>query len=341
MTHTEILSSLKRRSFRPVYFLTGDEPYFIDLISDYIEQNVLTDDEKSFNQTVVYGRDVDMPTIVTMAKRYPMMAEYQVIIVKEAQDADAFEKLALYLDKPLQSTILVLCFKYKKIDKRTSENKRVVKLIEEKGVWFESKKLYDNQVPAWINSYLSEKNLVIDAKAATMMVDSLGTELSKIVNEVDKLIITLPQGHNRITAAHVEKMIGISKDFNTFELIDALSVRNVYKSFQIVDYFARNPKSGLMVMHLSTLFNYFVNVLAVQFMPKNPRGFNEFEISKHLGITTFQAGKLIPTATNYSAFKVVEIIALLRTYDAKSKGFGQTGTEDGELFKELVYKILN
>ncbi len=341
MTHTEILSTLARRVFKPVYFLTGDEPYYIDLVSDYIEQNVLTEDEKSFNQTVVYGRDLDMGTIVTMAKRYPMMAQYQVIIVKEAQDAAEFEKLAMYLDKPLESTILVLCFKYKKIDKRTSDGKRIAKLIEEKGVWFESKKLYDNQVPAWMNEYLKEKNLVIDAKAATMMADSLGTDLSKIVNEVDKLIITLPQGQNRITAAHVEKMIGISKDFNTFELIDAISAKNVFKSFQIVDYFARNPKSGLMVMHLTTLFNHFVNVLAVQYMPNSQGAHNEYEVAKHLGLTPFQARKFIETTKNFPPRKVVQIISLLRTYDAKSKGYGQTGTADGELFKELVYKILN
>ncbi len=237
MTCDQIIGNLKNKIYHPVYFLMGEEPYYIDEISDYIEKNVLTESEKEFNQTIIYGRDTSVQAIVSAAKRYPMMANYQVVIIKEAQDVQKIEELEKYLENPLQSTLLVIGYKYKKIDKR----KTFSKLIDKKGVLFESKKLYDNQVPGWINDFVGRKGYRITPKATAMLADYLGTDLSKIVNEISKLILIIPE-KAEINENLVEQNIGISKDFNIFELQNAIGTRNIFKANQIANYFRRQPK---------------------------------------------------------------------------------------------------
>ena len=240
----KIINDIKSGNIKPIYFLMGEEPYYIDKLSEYIEKNILTDDEKGFNQTVLYGRDVTIDDVVGAAKRYPMMAEKQVIIVKEAQDLSrTIEQIEKYAENPMPSTVLVFCYKYKTLDKR----KKALKLITKNGLVFESKKLYENQVGQWITRVLSGKGYQIEPKANAMLVEFLGTDLSKINNELEKLQIILPKG-STFTAKHIEENIGFSKDFNVFELRKSLGERNQLKSYQIVQYFAENPKENNIVM---------------------------------------------------------------------------------------------
>ena len=256
MTFDQIIDKLKNKIYYPVYFLAGEEAYYIDEISDYIEKNVLTDTEKEFNQTIIYGRDTSVPAIISAAKRYPMMANYQVVIIKEAQDVQKIEELEHYVENPLQSTLLVINYKYKKIDKR----KTFSKLVEKKGVLFESKKLYDNQVPEWINNFVSQRGYRITPKATAMLSEYLGTDLSKIVNEISKLILNIP-AKAEINENLVEQNIGISKDFNIFELQNALGTRNIVKANQIANYFAASPKENPLVKTILMLFSYFTKLL--------------------------------------------------------------------------------
>ena len=254
----KIVNDINNGNIKPIYFLMGEEPYYIDKLSDYIEQNVLAEEEKGFNQTVLYGRDVTIEDIVATAKRYPMMAERQVVIVKEAQDLTrTIDKLESYVENPMLSTVLVFCYKYKTLDKR----KKMTKLIDKVGVVYESKKLYDNQVGDWIKRVLSGKNYSIEPKANAMLVEFLGTDLSKINNELEKLQIILPKG-STITPKHIEENIGFSKDFNNFELLNALGSRNQLKAFQIVQYFSDNQKANPLVVTTSTVFGFFIKIQA-------------------------------------------------------------------------------
>ncbi|MCB0433021.1 MAG: DNA polymerase III subunit delta, partial [Mangrovimonas sp.] len=264
----QLIEDIQKKKLKPIYFLMGEEPYYIDRISEFIDQNVLSDDEKGFNQMVIYGRDASIDEIVSNAKRFPMMAEYQVVIVKEAQDLSrTIEQLADYAKNPQPSTILVLNYKYKTIDKR----KTLYKTLQKTGVVFESKKLYENQVADWIRRVLSPKDYTISPKAAQMLVEFLGTELSKINNELEKLQILLPKGA-QITPEHIEENIGISKDFNNFELRKAIGERDVFKVQRIVKYFGDNPKDNPMVVTVSLLFNYFSQLLQLHGLTdKSPR----------------------------------------------------------------------
>ena len=259
MTFEQILTDLKNKIYRPIYLLTGEEPYYIDEISDYIEKYTLNETEKEFNQTVVYGKDIDVPTLINYAKRFPMMANYQVVIVKEAQEIDKIEDLASYLDNMQNSTLLVLCYKYKKIDGRTAFKKN----LEKKGVFFESKKLYDNQLPDWITTYLKIKNYQITPNAAKLLADFLGNDLQKIVNEINKLIINVP-ANTTVTPELIEENIGISKDFNVFELQNALGAKDIVKSNQIINYFAANPKENPLVKVIIILYPFFNKILTYQ-----------------------------------------------------------------------------
>lgn len=256
MNFEQILNDLKNKIYYPVYFLAGEESYYIDEISDYIEDHVLTDLEKEFNQTIIYGRETDILSIISNAKRYPMMANYQVVIIKEAQDVQNIEELLPYIENPLDSTLLVINYKYKKIDKRKSFFKQVDKI----GVLFESKKLYDNQIAGWINSYVREKGYDITPKASAMLTEFLGTSLSKVVNEVSKLIINVPE-KAIINDELVERNIGISKDFNIFELQNAIGSKNVLKANQIGNYFAANSKENPLVKTITILFGFFSKIM--------------------------------------------------------------------------------
>ncbi len=329
---TDILSDLKKKIYRPVYFLSGEEPYYIDLISDYIENNLLQEDEKGFNQSVLYGRDTDVQDVIGSCKRFPMMSNYQVVIVKEAQDIKNIEALEKYIENPLASTILVICYKYGKIDKR----KTFAKILEKKTVFFESPKIYDNQVQAWITSYLKSKGYPIAVKASFLMAEYLGTDLSKIVNEVSKIIINIPVG-TEITPEQVELNIGISKDYNVFELQKALGSRNVFKANQIIKYFAENEKENPLVKTLPFLYSFFVKV----FLYHNIADKSPNNVASALSINRMFIDDYATAARNYPMTKLEKVFHYLHDYDLRCKGVNNASASDGDMMKEMVYKILH
>ncbi|BEG98608.1 DNA polymerase III subunit delta [Bacteroides sedimenti] len=334
ITYEDILKELKAKQYRPIYYLMGEEPYYIDLISDYIIDNILTESEKEFNLSVVYGADVDIATIINAAKRYPMMSEYQVVVVKEAQNIKNMDELSYYLQKPLNSTILVICHKHGSIDKR----KKLAAEIEKAGILFESKKIKDNMLPGFIALYLKKRGIDIEQKSSAMIADFVGTDLSRLTGELEKLIITMPAGQKRITPEQIEKNIGISKDFNNFELKNALLERDVLKANRIIKYFAENPKANPIQMSLSILFNFFSNLMLAYYAPEK----SEQGIAQQLGLKSpWQAKEYINAMQKFSGVKVMQIIGEIRNCDAKSKGVGNSGTAQGDLLRELVYKILH
>lgn len=334
ITYEEIARDLKNRIYKPVYYLMGEETYYIDKISEYIAQTVLTDEEKEFNLTVMYGADTEVATIINAAKRYPMMSEYQVVIVKEAQSVKKMEELSFYLQKPLQSTILVLCHKHGTIDRR----KKLAAEIEKVGVLFESKKIKDAQLPGFIASYLKRKSVDIEPKASEMMAEFVGTDLSRMAGELEKLVITLPQGTRRVTPEHIEKNIGISKDYNVYELRAALVAKDVLKANTIIHFFAQNPKANPIQQTLGGLFGFFSNLMLAYYAPEK----TEQGIAAQLGLrSTWQAREYITAMRNYSGVKVMQIIGEIRYCDARSKGVGNSSLSDADLLRELIYKILH
>ena len=329
----KIINDIKAGNIKPIYFLMGEEPYYIDKLSEYIEKNILTDDEKGFNQTVLYGRDVTIDDVVGAAKRYPMMAEKQVIIVKEAQDLSrTIEQIEKYAENPMPSTVLVFCYKYKTLDKR----KKAVKLITKNGLVFESKKLYENQVGQWITRVLSGKGYQIEPKSNAMLVEFLGTDLSKINNELEKLQIILPKG-STFTAKHIEENIGFSKDFNVFELRKSLGERNQLKSYKIVQYFAENPKENNIVMVVGLIFSFYIQVLKYHGLKDR----NPANVAKVLGVNPFFLKDYDVALKNYPMKKVSQIVNSLRDIDVKSKGVGVNALPLNDLYKEMLIKIFN
>ena len=333
-TYEGIIRELQAKQYRPVYYLMGDEAFYIDKIADYIIDNVLTDTEKEFNQTILYGADVDAATIINAAKRYPMMSEYQVIVVKEAQAVHNMEELVFYLQKPLQSTILVLCHKHGSLDKR----KKLAAEIEKVGVLYESKKLKDAQLPAFIAAYIKQKGFDIDQKATAMLAEFVGTDLSRLVGEMEKLIITSSENSTKITPEQIEKNIGISKDYNNFELRSALVEKDVLKANKIVKYFEENPKTNPIQMTLSLLFGFYSNLMMAYYAPEK----SEQGIAAFLGLKNpWQAREYMAAMRKYSGIKTMQIISEIRTTDAKSKGVENSSLSDGDLLRELVFKILH
>jgi len=340
MTAHEIIKDLKNRKYKPIYLLHGDEPYFIDQVSDYVEQHLLPDAEKGFNQTVLYGKDTDIMTVLGAAKRYPMMADYQVVLVKEAQDmkwgTDSDDKKAInpllnYLENPLPSTILVFCYKYGKFDKR----KKTYKAIEKSGLIFESAGLYDNKVPAWVEGYLTEKGYRVNQQASLMLAEYLGNDLSKIANELDKLMLNVAAGQE-ITLKHIQDNIGISKEYNVFELQTALAKKDALKANQIINYFEANPKANPIVLVLGNLNNFFSKVLVYHYVrDKSPQN-----LAREMGVSPYFIKDYEQAARSYPLGKTVQIISYLREYDVKSKGVEST-TDHGGLMKELMFKILH
>lgn len=351
----QILTDLKRKIFKPVYFLSGEEAYYIDLISDYIEKNVLDESEQEFNQTILYGKDVDLNAIISAAKRFPMMSEYQVVIVKEAQNLKELGKasggddddddipakktsssssnaLASYLQQPQSSTILVFCYKYKTLDKRST----VYKSLQKNHVFLETKKMYDNQIPEWITSFVQERKFKIGPKASFLLAEFLGNDLSKITNEVDKLLINLKEG-DEITPDAVQDNIGISKEFNVFELQDALAKKDILKANRIINYFSSNEKEHPAVMTLSTLYGYFSKILLYHFCPDK----SKFAVAQGLGVNPFFVDGYAKAAQNYGTAKLKAIFSYLKEYDLKTKGVDNSGVSNGELMKELIFKILH
>ncbi|WP_203258328.1 DNA polymerase III subunit delta [Hyunsoonleella ulvae] len=329
----QLVTDIKNRNLKPIYFLMGEEAYYIDKISDFIEDTILTEEERGFNQMVLYGRDISVEDIVSNAKRYPMMAEYQVVIVKEAQDLSrTIEKLSQYAENPQTTTVLVINYKYKKIDKRKS----LYKALKKTGVVYESKKLYENQVADWIRRVLSPKGYTITPKSAQMLVEFLGTDLSKINNELEKLQIILPK-NSQITPEVIEENIGISKDYNNFELRKAIGNRNTVKAHQIINYFAENPKDNPMVVTVSLLFNFFSQLLHFHGLKdKSPRN-----IASALKINPYFVNEYTVAARHYPMRKVSDVVATLRSFDVKSKGVGANAVPQGDLLKELLVRILN
>lgn len=327
----QIVTSIQNGDIKPIYFLMGEEAYYIDKISDFIENNILDEAEKGFNQMVLYGRDISIDDIVGNAKRYPMMAERQVVIVKEAQDLSrTIEKLVDYVNNLQPTTVLVVNYKYKKIDKR----KGLYKALKKVDAVFESKKLYDNQVPDWIRRVLSGQGYQITPKASQMLVEFLGTDLSKIENELNKLKIVLPEG-SQITPEAIEENIGISKDYNNFELRKAVGERNMTKAFKIVKYFGDNPKDNPMVVTVSLLFNFFSQLLQYHGLnDKSPRS-----VASALKINPYFVNEYSSAARNFPMKNVSRAVSLLRDFDVKGKGVGANATPQGDLLKELLVKI--
>ena len=333
-TYEEIARELKNRIYKPVYYLMGEESYYIDRISEYIAQTVLNENEKEFNQTIVYGADTDIATVINAAKRYPMMSKYQVVIVKEAQNIKNIEELVYYLQKPLDSTILVLCHKHGTLDRR----KKLAAEIEKVGVLFESKKIKDAQLPGFISSYLKRRSVEIEPKASEMMAEFVGADLSRMAGELEKLIITLPRGQKRITPEQIERNIGISKDYNNFELRNALVAKDVFKANQIIKYFEENPKTNPLQMTLSVLFNFFSNLMLAYYAPDK----SEQGIANQLGLkSSWQSKDYMVDIRKYCGVKVMQIVGEISYCDAKSKGVGNPSLGDGDLLRELVYKILH
>lgn len=334
ITCDDILRELRSKQYRPIYYLMGEEAYYIDLISDYIMDNVLTDTEKEFNLSVVYGADVDIATVINAAKRYPMMSEHQVVIVKEAQSIRNIDELSYYLQKPLRSTILVMCHKHGVLDRR----KKLAAEIEKVGILFESKKLKETQLPAFITSYMKRKEVDLEPKATSMLADFVGTDLSRLTGELEKLIITLPKGQTRVTPEQIERNIGISKDYNNFELRSALVERNVLKANQIINYFEKNPKTNPLQMTLSLLFGFYSNLMLAYYAPEK----SEQGIASFLGLKSpWQAREYQTAMKRYSGVKTMQIIGEIRYTDAKSKGIGNSSLADSELLRELIFKILH
>lgn len=334
ITCDDILKELQAKQYRPIYYLMGEESYFIDLIADYIADNLLTDSEKEFNQTILYGADVDVATIINAARRYPMMSEYQLVLVKEAQAIRHIDELSFYLQKPLKSTILVLCHKHGTLDRR----KKLVAEIEKVGVLFESKKLKEPQIPAFVTTYLKKKGVDIDSKATAMMTEFVGTDLSRLTGELDKLILTISKNSTKITPEQIEKNIGISKDYNNFELRAALVEKDVLKANKIVKYFEENPKTNPIQMTLSLLFGFFSNLMLAYYAPEK----SEQGVATFLGLKTpWQAREYLSAMRRYSGVKTMQIIGEIRTADAKSKGVGNSSLSDADILRELVFKILH
>lgn len=332
-TYQEIIKNLKNKIYKPIYFLYGEEPYFIDRITNFITQNVLTEAEKSFNQTTLYGRDTDIETVINTSRRYPMMSNHQVVIIKEAQHLQKIENLEVYINNPLKSTILVLNYKYKKPDKR----KKITKLLEKKTVFFESQKIRDDKLPLWINKYLKIKNYQIHPNAAIMIAEYLGNDLLKVSHELEKLTI-LVSPDQQITPEIVEKNIGISKEYNVFELQKALGQCNIKKANEIIYYFSKNPKEYSLIKIIGLLFSYFQKIYTYHSL--NDKSDRNVQIKLKI-FSSYFIKDYIAAANRFSAPKLEHIISLLREYDAKTKGVGNVSATEGELMRELVYKILH
>lgn len=335
-TYENLLAELKQQKYRPVYLLMGEEPYYIDKLAEYFENNILDETFREFNLTVIYGKDLpDMATLVSACQRYPMMGERQVVILKEAQTVDKgkckWEELTPYIEHFSPHTILVICYKYGTLDGR----KQPVKAIENAGAVLKTAKLYDNQVEPWIGNYVRANGMQLDQRAIQLLAANLGADLQKIVGELDKLRVAKPTG--QITAADIEKYIGISKDFNTFELIAALSTGNSFKCYQIVQYFADNEKSNPIQAVLTMLFRYFSQVLILKYLPGN---LDRYGRAAAIGVNPYVMTDYENGAKRFDAWKCLHALTWIREADAKSKGVGGVFTQE-DIYKELIFKLLN
>jgi DNA polymerase-3 subunit delta len=333
ISYEEIVRQVRAGDFKPVYYLMGDEPYYIDRVSDYIVEQALKEEERDFNLTILYGPQTTGEEVVNAAKRYPMMAERQVVVVREAQSLEHREMLSYYVQKPLASTVLIICHKNGTLDRRTN----LAKEIQKAGIIFESNKLYDRELPGFVSSYVKRKGVEIAPDACLILCEHVGADLSRLAGELDKLIVAVGEGH-RIDAQAIQDNIGISKEYNSFELTTALSMKDVVKANKIVKYFDSNPKNFALQPTLSTIFKFYSDLMLAYYSPvKTEQG-----IADWLGQTTWQVRKnILPAMRLYTATKVFNIIGEIRRTDGASKGVGGQKTSDGDLLKELVYQILH
>lgn len=331
LTYDALLKDLKAEKFAPIYFLQGDEPYYIDLLSNYFEQKVLDETEKAFNLTVLYGRDIDHLAVIDQARRFPMMSRYQVVVIREAQYMRDLTQLEKYVENPAVETLLVICYKHKKLDKRT----KFAKQLLSSGILFESKRIYANQIPGWITKYLKKKKLSIANKEANLIAEYLGSDLAKISNELDKMILNIER--EDITQEDIEKYIGISKDYNIFELQAALGSKNANKAYRIIRYFIRDPKNHPMVLIISGLYNYFSKIYLLHGLGNA----SQREVMQTLRLSSpYFVEEYRLAQHNYSTAKTESVIRLLRNYDLRSKGVGNDHFSHDALLQEMIYRIL-
>lgn len=332
MEAKEIISQFKSKETQPVYFLHGEEPYYIDQISEAAMEYVLEESERDFNQTIVYGKDVDLNALQEQVKQFPMMAEKQLVILKEAQDVRDWSPLEAYFESPVPTTVFVICHKYKKADAR----KKYFKSIQKNGAVFESKKVYENQVDGWIKNYLKSKGFTITPKASILLIDFLGSSLGKIAKELDKLSIILEKG-TEISEVHIEENIGISKDYNPFELSSAIAHRDILKSHKIINYFDQNPKATHITVLIPTIFSFFERLMKAHFAGTN----DPKQLQMKLGMNYYAAQEVIKAKTIYKPKKIANNIALLQEYDLKSKGVNRGPGSDADLMRELIYQLMH
>jgi DNA polymerase III subunit delta len=330
MKAEKIISDLKKGAFHPVYWLEGEEEYFIDNIIRFAEENILNESEASFNQTIFYGRDADWASVINACRRYPMFAERQVVIIKEAQAMKDLEKLEGYIEKPLSSTHLFIAYKGKKVDGRT----KLARLLKDKAILYTSKKLYENELPDWASQLVSSKGFTITNKALMLLIDHIGNDLSRISNEVDKMVLNLA-GRKDITEDDIEQFVGISKEFNVFELQDALGKRDFYKAIRIANYFEHNPKAGPLQLIFPSLYGFFSKVQMVY----GATG-NEKSLAAQIGISEWKIREYINAAKKYDPHAIEKNILLLNQYNLKSIGIDDAGTSDGMLLKEMIAKMM-
>ncbi len=331
-THSDMLRDLQKKIYHPIYLLEGEEPYFLDIVTEYIEHHVLPETERSFNQTILYGKETSAMEIRTRALNYPMFSNYQVLIIKEAQAIKKWDDLLPYFEKPVKSTILVLCHKHENFDKRTKSAKE----IQKNGVVCTSKKLYENQLPAFIEQVVSERKLSIQPAASHLIMEYIGNDLSRIVHELEKLMLNL-KGKNEITADDIELNIGISKEYNTFELTKALGLKDVLKANRIIDYFTANPRANPFPVTMGSLYAYFTKIFLLQ----KSGAASDGDMAAAIGVSTYVVSEYKAGSKNFSSVQVENIFGLLHQYDVRSKGVNDSGNSESALLRELAYKIMH
>jgi DNA polymerase-3 subunit delta len=332
MDHKLLLKEIKNKKFEKIYFLHGEEPYFIDVLTKAIQDNALEESERDFNQSILYGKDAEVLSLISELKSYPMMAERRLVILKEAQYFKAIEQLESYLENPANSTIFVICYKYKTFDAR----KKTLKNALKNGVVFKSEKVKEYQLAEWIQQYIKTTGYELTSKACMLLIESLGNDLGRIVKELEKLAVLIEKG-TIINENHIEENIGISKDYNVFELTNAVANKDNFKALKIVDYFDHNPKAADLVFVISNLFKFFSQIMRIHFLPNKSRE----AVAKALGVHPFVAGELTNAKNKYDPRKIAANIALIHEYDLKSKGVGNTSATQGELMREMVYQLIH
>lgn len=331
MTPEKIIADLKKGNTKPVYWLEGEEDYFIDQVTNYAEHSILAENEAGFNLTIFYGRDTQWPDVINACRRYPMFSEKQVVIIKEAQDLKGIDKLEGYVEKPLPSTLLFIAYKGKKVDGRT----KLAKLLKEKAVLMSTKKMYDNALPEWTSELVKQKGFTITKKALFLLIDHIGNDLSRLNNEIDKLALNL-KGSNQITEDEIEKYVGVSKEFNVFELQQAVAQRDLLKAVRIVQYFASNPKAAPLQLVFPSLYNFFSKVQVVYSVQSK----DEKTVASAIGVNAWFVKDYISTATKFTYPEVEKVLLLLYEYNLRNLGVNDAGTEDSELLKEMVVKMI-